>query len=56
MATATNDITGDSISTKHNSTKFVSNYDLIDWGKKKTPEEIEKVETLLKPIWDCSDE
>lgn len=33
MATK-NDITGDTISTKHNSDSFVNNYDLIDWGKK----------------------
>ena len=35
MATAKNDITGDSISTKYNSTNFVNNFDLIDWGNKK---------------------
>lgn len=34
MATATNDITGDTISTKYNSTKYTSGFDLIDWSKK----------------------
>lgn len=43
--TATNDITGDSIKTKHNSDMYRDNYDIIFRGKKEEQEET-KVEDL----------
>lgn len=40
---AKNDVTGDNIATKYNSSNYVNNFDMIDWGKKKEEKKEEKV-------------
>lgn len=43
---ATNNITGDEIKTKANSSAYQANYDLIDWNKKED-DSVEKFKPFL---------